>query len=59
MGQYLQAGLDAQKLTTAPVNFIKLSDTVSKEVVQNSKFNKLNTKINDLENKTPDGSNLI
>ena len=42
-----------------PVDFQKLSDTVSKEFVKNTKFNKLNTKVNGLENKIPDASTLI
>ena len=32
---------------------------MSKEVVKNTKFNKLNTKVNSLENKIPDRSTLI
>ena len=37
----------------------KLSDVVSKEVVQNIKFNKLNTKVDNLEKKIPDVSAII
>ena len=32
---------------------------VGKEVVKNTKFNKLNTKVNNLENKVPDASTLV
>ena len=51
--------LDADKLKTAPIDLKKLSDVMSKEVVKNTKFNKLNTKVNNLENKIPDGPTLI
>ena len=37
----------------------KISDAVSKEVVKNTKFNKVNTKVNNLENKIPDATTLI
>ena len=46
--------LDVDKLKTVPVDFKKLSDAVSKEVVENKIFNKLNAKVNNLENKIPD-----
>ena len=42
--------LDVDKLKTVFVYLNKLSDVTSKEVVKNTKFNKLNTKINGLEN---------
>ena len=32
---------------------------MSKDVVQNTKFNKVNTKINNLEKKIPDATTLI
>ena len=51
--------LDVDKLKTAPIDLKKLSDVMSKEVVKNTKFNKLNTKVNNLENKIPDGPTLI
>ena len=36
-----------------------VSNVVSKEVVNNTKFNKLNMKVNNLENKILDGTSLI
>ena len=51
--------LDVDKLKTAPVNLKKLNDEVSKEVVKNTKFNKLNTRINNIENEIPGASTLI
>ena len=47
------------KLRAVPIELKKLSDIVSKEVVKNTKFNKLNTKVNNLENKVPDKTTLI
>ena len=44
--------LDVGKLKTAPVDLKKLSDLVSKEVVNNTKFNTVNTKVNNLEKKS-------
>ena len=52
-------GLDVERLTTVPVDFKKLNDIVSKEVAKNTKFNKVNREVNNLENKIPDASNLI
>ena len=51
--------LDVGKLKTVPVYLKKLSDVVDNEVVKNTKFNKLKTKLNSLEEKIPDASNLI
>ena len=51
--------LDVHKLNTVPVDLKKLSDVVSKEVVKSTKFNKLNTKVNNLEKKIPDAATLI
>ena len=52
--------LDADKLKTVPVDFKKLSDAVSQEVVKKKTvYNKLNTKVNNLENKICDGSSWI
>ena len=36
-----------------------MSDVVDNEIVKNKKFNKLETKVNNLENKIPDGTTLI
>ena len=44
--------LGVGKLKTVPVDSKKLIDVVSKEVVNNTKFNKLNTKVNHLGKKT-------
>ena len=51
--------LDVDKLKTFPVDLKELGDVVSKEVVKNSKFNKLNSKVNNLENSIPDATILI
>ena len=50
--------LHVNKLKTIPIYLKKLSDVVSKEVVKNTKFNKLNTTVNNLE-KNPDETTLI
>ena len=42
-------GLDIGKLKTVPVDLKNLSDLVDNEVVKNTKFNALKTKINSLE----------
>ena len=49
--------LDVAKLKTVPLDFKKLNDIVSKEVVKNTIFNTLNLKVNSLE-KFFDTSNL-
>ena len=41
--------LDVGKLKTVRVDLKKLSDVVSKEVVTNTQFKTLNTKVNELE----------
>ena len=46
---------DADKLKTVQL----LSDVTSKKVVKNTKSNKLNTKVNNLKNKTTGSSTLI
>ena len=51
--------LDVAKLKTVPIDLKKLRDVLSKEVVENTKFKKLNTKINSLEKKIPDATTLI
>ena len=43
--------LDVDKLKTVPIDFKKLSDVMDKKVVKNTKFNKLNTEVNNLEKK--------
>ena len=44
--------LHVSKLKTIPIYLKKISDVVSKEVVKNTKFNKLNTTVNNLEKKS-------
>ena len=51
--------LDVGKLKTVPVDLKKLSDVVDNEVVKNTKFNTLKTKVNNLEKKIPDATTLI
>ena len=51
--------LDVDKLKTFPVDLKELGDAVSKEVVKNSKFNKLNSKVSNLEKNIPDAIFLI
>ena len=46
-------------MKSVPVDIKKLSDVVSKEVVKKTKYNKLKFKVNNLENKIPDGYTLI
>ena len=43
--------LNIDKLKDIPVDFKKVSDVVSKEVVKNVKLKKLNTRVNNLEKK--------
>ena len=50
--------LDVGKLKAVPVDLKKLGNAVNNEVVKNSKFNTLNTKVNRLE-KNPDVTKLI
>ena len=51
--------VDVGKLENLPVDLKKLTDIVDSEVVKNIKFNTLNTKVNNLEKKTPDVTTLI
>ena len=46
-------------MKTVPVDMKNWSDVVSQEVVKNKKLNKLNIKVNNLENRIPDVSVLI
>ena len=46
-------------LKTGPLDIKKLSDVLDKNVVKNTKFNKINTKVNNLKNKIPDAATLI
>ena len=51
--------LDVGKLKTLPVDLKKISDVVDNEVIQNTKFNALKVKVNNLERKIPDTTTLI
>ena len=51
--------LDVGKLKTVPKDLKKISDAVDNKVVKDTKFNTLKTKVNNLENKIPDATNLI
>ena len=51
--------LDVDKLKTVPGDLKKLSDIVSKGVVKNTRFNKLNMKVYNLVKKIPDPTTLI
>ena len=46
-------------MKTVPPDLKKISGVVSKEVLENTKLNKLNTKENNLEGIIPDASALI
>ena len=51
--------LDVGKLKTVPIDLKNLSDVVDNEVIKNTKFNTLRTKVNDLEKKISDATTLI
>ena len=51
--------LDVDKLKTVLVDLKKLSDVVHNEIVKNTKFNALKTKVNNLEKRFSDISTLI
>ena len=51
--------LDVGKLKTVPVDLRKISNVVDSEVVKNTKFNTLKTKVNNLEKKISDAPTLI
>ena len=51
--------LDVRKLKTVLVDLKKLSDIVDNEVVKNTKFSTLKTKVNSLEKKIPDATTSI
>ena len=44
---------------TVPVDLKRLSDVLDNEVIKNTRFNKLNTKVNDLEKEILDATTLI
>ena len=51
--------LDGSKLKTVPLDLKKLSDVVDNEVVKNTKFITLKTKVNNLDIQIPDATTLI
>ena len=51
--------LGVGKLKSVPLDLKKLSDVVDNEVVKNTKFNTLKTKVNDSEKNIPDATTLI
>ena len=51
--------LDFSKLKTIPVEFKKLSDVINKQVVKNTEFNTLKTKVNKFEKEIPNSTSLI
>ena len=51
--------LDVGKLKTVPVDLKKISDVVDNKVVENTKFNTLKIKVNNLEIEIPDATTLI
>ena len=51
--------LDIGELKTVPADLKKLSDVVHNEVVKNTKFSPLKTKVNYLDKNLPDATTLI
>ena len=51
--------LDDGKLKTVAVHLKKIGDVVDNEVVNNTKYNTLKTKVNNLEKKILDATTLI
>ena len=51
--------LDIGKLKTVPLDLKNFSDVVDNEVVKNTKFNTLKTKVNNLEKRISDAATLI
>ena len=51
--------LDVGKIKTFPVDLKRLSDVVDNDVIKNTKFNALKTKVNNLDEKIPDATILI
>ena len=51
--------LDVGKLKTVAVDLKMVSDVVDNEVVENTKFNTVKRKVNNLDQKVPDTTTLI
>ena len=50
--------LNVDKLKTVPVELIKLSHVVDNEFVKNTKYNTSKTKVNNIETKIPDATQI-
>ena len=50
--------LDVGNLKTVPIDLKRLTDIVYRAIVKKLEFNKLNTKLNNLEKKTPETTTL-
>ena len=50
--------LDVDNLKTAPLDLKEPSDVVSEKVLKKTVYNKLNSIVNNLQNKTPDVSTV-
>ena len=51
--------LDVGKLKAVLIDYIKLGDVVDNEVVNNTKFNTLERKVNNLDKTIPDANTLL
>ena len=51
--------LDVGEIKTVPIDLKRLSDVMNKEIVKNTKFDALNTKVNTLDKKSFDLTTLI
>ena len=51
--------LDVSKLKSVLIGLKKLKDVVDNEIVENTKFNTLKTKVNKLNKKIPESTTLI
>ena len=51
--------LDVGKSNTVPIDLKKISDVVDNEVVKNTKFSLLKTKVNSFRKTIPDATKLI
>ena len=51
--------LDVGKLKAVLIDFIKLGDVVDNEVVNDTKFNTLERKVNNLDKTIPDANTLL
>ena len=56
--EFIALKSEVDKLKTVPVELKNLNDAVDNEVVKNTKFNTLKTKVNNSEKKIPDATTL-